>query len=226
MDGLRPIKFSFSDLIGSILSKAKEDGVLSKDEADLIRQIEFDATNIQNKIQKAVNDNNTKSALDKLIRSSGENLIKNAISTARKDTSISSEEREIIGQVLSSFEELGWDISSWKKKRIWYVFKIVIYIDRNTQINDMLDAFDKKFCMRNIDPVTGICLGTNHYVLDDIDVTLLAFTLNPDNDMEWVRKGAFAYLEFTEVQRFSKQLKRTAQDLLARHYDPDKISAL
>ncbi len=226
MDVSDPLKFSFAEILKIIIIKAKEDGIISSDESDLIKQIEFDAKNIEEQLKTAVMDSNTKIALEKLFKTAGETLIKNAISIARKDTNVSTEEKMIIEQVINSFSELGWDTTEWKKKRIWYVFKIVIVINSNTNVDNLLNAFEKKFCLLGLDPATGICLGTNHYIMEDIDVTLLAFTLNPDNEMEWVRKGAFAFIEFDNEQSLKHRLRRTAQDLLAKHYVARKVDAL
>ncbi|MHA2030738.1 MAG: tellurite resistance TerB family protein [Candidatus Kariarchaeaceae archaeon] len=224
MEDSDPLTFSFSSIITSVIEKAKQDGIITDEESELIAQIEFDVKNTEKQLEEAIMDKPTRSVLEKIFQSAGERMVKNALSIARKDTSISLEEKEIIAQVLASFEELGWDTTNWRKKRIWFVFKIVVYIDENTIIGELLDTFETKFCMRNVDPVTGICLGTTHYVIDDIDVTLLAFTLDPRNEMKWVRKGAFSFLSFNDPVVFKNDLRRTAQDLLAKHYNPNKIA--
>ncbi|MCH8906936.1 MAG: TerB family tellurite resistance protein [Candidatus Heimdallarchaeota archaeon] len=204
--------YSLNDLIESLIFKASKDGVITEDEQSLINQIQVDLQNLTESIEKANENEETMSAIEKIFKSSTTQMVQNAISIARRDTTLSADEKEIIDEL---FRQLGWNFKDWKTRN-WFVFKVCIYLDEQTDVRKMLDGFDKVFCMWNLSSFqmkSGLCLGTKHYVIDDNDVTLLAFGLHTHNARPWVRKGAFAFLEFENQDKFIKDLRLTAERL-------------
>ncbi len=208
---------SFNEILSTLIQKALEDGVITPDEQDLIDAIKLDIEDIDKTIKEELRKELTKQALSKVISNASRQLINKTISIARKDARISSDEKIIIEQLIT---ELGWTPEEWKNRK-WFVFKICIRIDKFTDISELLSCFDSSFCIPGIDNSSifpGLCLGTKHYVIDDQDVTLLAYALDAENKSEWVTKGAFAIISFTDKNRFILRLRRLAQDLLADFY--------
>ena len=213
--------YSLNDLIESLIFKATKDGIITEDEQNLINQVQIDLENLETSVREANENAETRDVIEKIFKTSSANLIQNAISVARKDTNMSKDEKELIDELFSQF---GWDYSDWQSRN-WFVFKICIEVDETTNTREMLEVFDKVFCLwklSNFQLKTGICLGTKHFVIDDNDVTLLAFGLHPENSRPWVRKGAFAFLNYKDPTEFQIQLKETAETLLNEFYERQK----
>jgi hypothetical protein len=213
--------FSLKQLLEALVAKAGEDGIITKDEEELLDQIRVDMENLESQMKKEMKRVQTKEAIAKLLENTSKIMIDNVISSARKDAKLSSDEKEII-QVL--MDELGWSLDDWKHRN-WFVFKICIVTDTLQEVDELLSVFDKSFCIPGIDPAnlfSGLCLGTKHYVIDNDDVTLLSFALNRDRPADWVTKGSFATLEFESAEKMIIQLRRTAQNLIAEYYSKKK----
>jgi len=199
----------------SVIKKAEEDDIITEDERELIEEIRIESENLQQRIQQLDEDRPTKIVLQKVLANSSRLMLKNLISKAREDGKISQDEQQIL-EVL--FDKLGFDLNNFNS-RPWFNFKICIRIDEKTPVESLLNHFDKVFCLRGLDPTqvySGLCLGTKHYVIEDVDVTLLAFALTPDNTKDWVSKGAFATIDFSP--NFNRLLHNTAYDLLVENY--------
>lgn len=214
---------SLKQLLEALVNKAEEDGIITKDEEALLDRIKVDVKNLEAQMSDELKKDQTKEAIAKLLKNTSRVMLDNAMSSARKDAKISSEEKEII-QVL--MDGLGWSYDDWKNRN-WFVFKICIVTDTLEETSDLLSVFDKVFCMPGIDPsdvYSGLCLGTKHYVIDNNDVTLLSFALNRKKSANWVTKGSFATLEFENIEKMTLKLRRTAQNLVAEYYNKKKVS--
>ncbi len=206
---------NLQQVLHSVIRKAEEDNIITVDERALIEALTLEVEEIEREIEALQSNNETSSALNKLLASSGKVLLRNLVSKAREDGKLTHDEMNLIEQV---FAELGYDITNFNP-RPWFNFKICLNIDEKTDMGALLNHFDKVFCLRGIDPndvYAGLCLGTKHYVIDDIDVTLLTFAVTPNNDQDWVTKGAFATLDFDP--NFERTLYTTAHDLAVEYY--------
>ena len=68
-------------------------------------------------------------------------IIRNAILVAKSDGQVSDDEEAIIVKLIDS---LGFDCQDWEIRKVWFIFKICVYINEKTIVGDMLDAFDKQ----------------------------------------------------------------------------------
>ena len=216
--------FSLKQLLEALVAKAGEDGVITRDEEELLDQIKVDMENAEAHLINEMKKVKTKEAIAKLLQNTSKTMIDNAMSMARKDAKLSSDEKDII-QIL--VDELGWSLEDWKNRN-WFVFKICVITDTLEETNELLSVFYKMLCMPGINPAdiySGLCMGTSHYVVDNNDVTLLSFALNRTRPADWVTKGSFATLEFESAEKMKLQLRRTAQNLIAEYYikNKDKI---
>lgn len=208
---------SFHKLLKNVISKAENDGIISEDEKQLIETIEIEIESAESQINRIMETHEEKVLLQKLLTSVNRVLLKNIVSTARVDGKISRDEEQILELL---FKELGFDLNSFDK-RPWYVFKVCININDKTNIDGILDHFDSVFCLRGLDPTkvySGLCLGTKHYVIDEVDVTLLCFAVTPDSTSEWVTKGAFAILDAETNDDVPGILDTTATRLIDENY--------
>ncbi len=213
--------FSLKQLLEALVAKAGEDGVITRDEEELLDQIKVDMENAEAHLINEMKKVKTKEAIAKLLQNTSKTMIDNAMSMARKDAKLSSDEKDII-QIL--VDELGWSLEDWKNRN-WFVFKICVITDTLEETNELLSVFDKMLCMPGINPAdiySGLCMGTSHYVVDNNDVTLLSFALNRTRPADWVTKGSFATLEFESAEKMKLQLRRTAQNLIAEYYIKNK----
>ena len=213
--------FSLKQLLEALVAKAEEDGVITRDEEELLDQIKVDMENAEAHLINEMKKVKTKEAIAKLLQNTSKTMIDNAMSMARKDAKLSSDEKDII-QIL--VDELGWSLEDWKNRN-WFVFKICVITDTLEETNELLSVFDKMLCMPGINPAdiySGLCMGTSHYVVDNNDVTLLSFALNRTRPADWVTKGSFATLEFESAEKMKLQLRRTAQNLIAEYYIKNK----
>lgn len=205
-----------SKLLENVIEKARQDNIITDDEESLIRTIEIETRTMDKRIREITSDTTTKSVLSRIITTAGRQMLKNVISKAREDGAMSSDEYAIIRTLI---EELDLDLNSIES-RPWFVFKICVNIDYKDDVDQLLNSLDKVFCLRGLDPnkvYSGLCLGTKHYVIDEVDVTLLAFAVTPDNTADWVTRGAFANIDYQETG-FRRILERTAQDLVVENY--------
>jgi hypothetical protein len=197
-----PIDQTLSDLFKSGLKAAIKDVYLTTAEVEMIKQIEFHPFNFEKRLNQAVKSNKIRGILLKIL----ENITLSPI-----------REREL-NQVLVELKESGWDLHRWINNGIWFVFKVVIFLDETSNLGDILNSFDHKLCDPRIKPTTGLCLGTKHYVIKDINVSLLGYALDPANDSAWVREGAYEYISFDNQQSFQKKLGEVAHKLLDQNY--------
>ncbi len=209
--------FSLKQLLEALVAKAEEDGIITREEEELLDQIKVDMESAQSQLDNELKKVKTKEAIAKLLKNTSRTMIENAMSLARKDAKLSPDEKNIIQVIV---DQLGWSLDDWKNRN-WFVFKICVITDTLEDTNELLSVFDKMLCMPGIDPAniySGLCMGTSHYVIDNNDVTLLSFALNRTRPADWVTKGSFATLEFESAERMKLQLRRTAQNLVAEYY--------
>ncbi|MDH5403253.1 MAG: TerB family tellurite resistance protein [Candidatus Heimdallarchaeota archaeon] len=214
MKSKTPFSITLKTLLSKIIELAKLDGVITEDELKIINSLTSEVDSIESKISSAMENKEAKDIVYKIFENSSVNLIQNIISQARSDGVINKEEQEIINQLIL---QLGW--KPWEHDRKWYIFKVTVEINIETNMRDLLEGFDKTFCLANIKPLEsiGLCLGTKHFVIDDCDVTLLNFAYNPINPKDWIKKGAFASIVYENLPKFKNDLRTTAQDLIAEY---------
>ncbi len=203
-EGYNPIDQGLSELFTSALEVSITKQIISEHEGELIEQINLKPLNLMIRLRNALKNTETRDIIILMF-----DAIKN---WNDKDEDIMN-----VNQALRNFQESGWDIINWINKGVWFVFKIVVYIDKESNINEIRDCFDFKLLKHELNATTGMFLGSKHYIINDVDVTLLAYSLDRENETAWVRKGAFSFLEFQSPEPFKIKLKETAEQLIIKY---------
>ncbi|MDH5645736.1 MAG: hypothetical protein OEZ01_06990 [Candidatus Heimdallarchaeota archaeon] len=98
-----PYGTSISSLLVSIVRQAQADGVITKDESELINRIQIDARDLEAKMVQAKKDG---LSLDDVLANSRTEIIKNATEIAKRDGVISNEEEAILNRLIKELENV------------------------------------------------------------------------------------------------------------------------
>ncbi|MCY3410212.1 MAG: hypothetical protein INQ03_01120 [Candidatus Heimdallarchaeota archaeon] len=199
---------NIKEILDPIVLRAVDEGILSKDEIEKCEKAVIDEYNIEN-LLVSMDELEIYDVLEKLFNHTSEVLIHKT----RKQMIDTLENGELIWELLFS----GFFPLRRKNK---FVFKINITLDEDTNIEEMLSVFDNVFCIRSSvrEIKTGLCLGTKHFVVDTNEISLLAFAKKKNNTSAWVERGSHKDIIYSDKNRFKQELRRTAQDLLAKYY--------
>ncbi len=212
------LQFSLVPLLKAVFKKATEDGLITAAEADMLYRIQADAEQIENAIATNIKNGEALSVLRKQFRTAVKALVTNAVNVAAIDGMISDEEHAIL-EVLNT--ETGLLMTQIFSRRMWFIFKICVVIGSDISTPILLDVFDNSYCFGHLNPSSGLCLGTKHYTIQGVDITLLTFSLQEGETREWIQRGAYATINFTNPEEFKADLEKTANLLFEKHVQPE-----
>ncbi|OLS25119.1 MAG: hypothetical protein HeimC2_19910 [Candidatus Heimdallarchaeota archaeon LC_2] len=99
-----PYETSLSTLLLSVVRQAQADGLISRDEGELINKIQIDARDFESEIARAMKEGNT-DFKEIFLKTKGK-MIKNATEIAKKDGVISEDEEAIINKLIIELEKV------------------------------------------------------------------------------------------------------------------------
>ncbi len=100
------ISYPIHLVLEGIVKQAERDGVITKEEADLINRIQIDARELEKRVKEFVETKRpTAEELEKFLAEQREVLIKQATEEAEKDGIISEDEKSIINRLIQELEK-------------------------------------------------------------------------------------------------------------------------
>ena len=99
-----PYETSLSSILLNVVKQAQADGVITKEEGELINRIQVDARDFEAEVAKASKDGNF--SLTKVFKSAKEKMIKNATATAKQDGTITDDEEAIINRLIKELDKV------------------------------------------------------------------------------------------------------------------------
>lgn len=99
-----PYETSLSTLLLSVVRQAQEDGLISRDEGELINRIQIDARDFEAEIASAMKEGNTN--FKEIFQSTKGRMIKNATEIAKRDGQITEDEEAIINQLIKELDKV------------------------------------------------------------------------------------------------------------------------
>jgi len=99
-----PYETSLSSLLLSVVRQAQEDGLISRDEGELINRIQIDARDFEAEIAIAMKDGKT-NFIDIFQATKGK-MIKNATEIAKLDGHITEDEEAIINRLIKELDKV------------------------------------------------------------------------------------------------------------------------
>lgn len=99
-----PYETSLSTLLLSVVRQAQADGLISRDEGELINRIQIDARDFETEIAKAMKEGTTD--FKELFQQTKGKMIRNATEIAKKDGIISEDEEAIINALIKELDKV------------------------------------------------------------------------------------------------------------------------
>lgn len=99
-----PYETSLSSLLLSVVRQAQEDGLISRDEGELINRIQVDARDFEAEIASAMKEGKT-NFKDIFLATKGK-MIKNATEIAKQDGQITEDEEAIINRLIKELDKV------------------------------------------------------------------------------------------------------------------------
>ncbi len=100
------ISYPIHLVLEGVVKQAERDGVITKEEADLINRIQIDARELEKRVKEFVETKQpTAEELEKFLVEQREILIKQATEEAEKDGIISEDEKSIINRLIQELEK-------------------------------------------------------------------------------------------------------------------------
>ncbi len=99
-----PYETSLSTLLLSVVRQAQADGLISRDEGELINRIQVDARDFESEIAKAMKEGSTD--FKEIFQQTKGKMIKNATEIAKKDGVITDDEEAIINRLINELDKV------------------------------------------------------------------------------------------------------------------------
>ncbi len=100
------ISYPIHLVLEGVVKQAERDGVITKEEADLINRIQIDARELEKRVKEFVETKHpTTEELETFLVEQREILIKQATEEAEKDGIISEDEKSIINRLIQELEK-------------------------------------------------------------------------------------------------------------------------
>ena len=100
------ISYPIHLVLEGVVKQAERDGVITKEEAELINRIQIDARDLERRLREYIKDNNpTPEQLEQYLKEQREQLIQQATEEAAKDGLISDDEKSIIDRLIQELEK-------------------------------------------------------------------------------------------------------------------------
>ncbi len=103
------IEYPIHLVLEGVVKQAERDGVITKEEAELIRKIQIDARMLEKNIQEYIKEKSpSKEELEQFIANEKEKLIKQATEVAMADGIISNDEKGIIDRLVEELSKYSY----------------------------------------------------------------------------------------------------------------------